>query len=169
MKRIRSGTAEKKWRHRFSHYKPMGILFRCSRAANSAVSGPSRPKFKLVRALMHVIITCKYEKDRMINRREKVETPFFSITTLWELSVAIETRVLIRSDPKPNAAFPPTQWCFRYNLFAINPLVSEIFMFESVNTRTHARTDRRTPARLVYYKLTSEPSAQVSQKTNKNK
>ena len=29
-------------------------------------------------------------------------------------------------------------------------------MFESVNTWTHART----PARLVYYKLTSEPSAQ---------
>ena len=26
MKRIRSRTAEKKWRHRFSHYKPMGIF-----------------------------------------------------------------------------------------------------------------------------------------------
>ena len=37
----------------------------------------------------------------------------FSIITLWELSVATETRVLIRSGPKPNAAFPPTQWCFR--------------------------------------------------------
>ena len=35
-------------------------------------------------------------------------------------------------------------------------------MFESVNTRTDARTDGRTPARPVYYKLTSEPSAQVS-------
>ena len=29
-----------------------------------------------VRALMHVIVTCKYEKDRMKNSREKVETPF---------------------------------------------------------------------------------------------
>ena len=76
MKRIRSRTAKKKWRHHFSHYKPMGIFFRRSRAANSAASGPSRPKFKLVQALMHVIITCKYEKDRMINSREKVETPF---------------------------------------------------------------------------------------------
>ena len=39
-------------------------------------------------------------------------------------------------------------------------------MFESVNARTHARTDGRTdaqtPARPVYYKLTNEPSAQVS-------
>ena len=26
MKRIRSRTAEKEWRHRFSHYKPMGIF-----------------------------------------------------------------------------------------------------------------------------------------------
>ena len=37
-------------------------------------------------------------------------------------------------------------------------------MFESVNTPTHARTDGRTPARPVYFKLTSEPSAQVSLK-----
>ena len=31
----------------------------------------------------------------------------FPIITLWELSVAMETRVLIRSGPKPNAANPP--------------------------------------------------------------
>ena len=87
MKRIRSRTAEKKWRHRFSHYKPMGIFSR-SMAANSAVGGPIRLKFKLVRALMHVIVTCKYEKERMKNRREKVETMFFPIITL---SVTMET------------------------------------------------------------------------------
>ena len=37
---------------------------------------------------MHVIITCKYEKDRIKNSREKVATPFFSIIAL---SVAMET------------------------------------------------------------------------------
>ena len=37
---------------------------------------------------MHAIITCKYEKDRIKNSREKVATPFFSIITL---SVAMET------------------------------------------------------------------------------
>ena len=37
---------------------------------------------------MHVIITCKYEKDRLKNSREKVATPFFSIITL---SVAMGT------------------------------------------------------------------------------
>ena len=43
-----------------------GDFFRISRAAFSAV-GPIKPKFELVRALMHVIITCKYEKDQMKN------------------------------------------------------------------------------------------------------
>ena len=45
--------------------------------ANSAVGGPIKLKFELVRALMHVIIACKYEKDQMTNSQEKVETPFF--------------------------------------------------------------------------------------------
>ena len=37
---------------------------------------------------MHVIVTCKYEKEQMKNSREKVKTPFFHITTL---SVTMET------------------------------------------------------------------------------
>ena len=45
---------------------------------------------------MHVIVTCKYEKDRIKNSREKVATLFSPIITLRELSVAMETRV---SDP----------------------------------------------------------------------
>ena len=32
--------------------------------------------FKLIQALMYVIITCKYEKDPIKNSREKVETSF---------------------------------------------------------------------------------------------
>ena len=77
MKRIRLRIAEKNWRHHFSHYKPMGIFFRLSRAANSAAGGPIKPKLELVRALMHVIIGSKYEKNQMKNSQEKVETPFF--------------------------------------------------------------------------------------------
>ena len=34
-------------------------------------------------------------------------------------------------------------------------------MFESVNTQLDARTDGRTPARPVYYKLTSERSGEL--------
>ena len=120
MKRIRLRTAEKKWRHGFSHsvvpdqiwsnfnliqalmyviitckyekdpikksrekvessFFPLlvyGDFFRPSREANSAVGGLIRPKFELVRALMHVTVACKYEKDWVKNSREKVETPF---------------------------------------------------------------------------------------------
>ena len=65
----------------------------------------------------------------------------FPIITLWELSVAMEARVLIRSYPKPNAINPPPEWCFWWNLKVIGQLVSEIFMFESVDARTHTRTD----------------------------
>ena len=61
IKRIQWRTAEKNRRPCFSHYKPI----RRSRAANSAVGGPIRPNFKLFRALMHVIITCKYKKEWM--------------------------------------------------------------------------------------------------------
>ena len=41
---------------------------------------------------MHVIVTCKYEKEWMKNSREKVETPCFPIITL---SVTMETNAWI--------------------------------------------------------------------------
>ena len=63
-------------------------FFRRSRAANSAVGGPIRPKFELVRVLMHVIVTCKYEKERMKNSRKKERHRFFFIKPL---SVTMET------------------------------------------------------------------------------
>ena len=47
-----------------------------SRAANSIVSGGIWPKFKLMQALMYVIVTCKYKKDPIKNSRENVMTPF---------------------------------------------------------------------------------------------
>ena len=60
----------------FSHYKSMWVFFRCSRAANSVVSGPIWPKFELVRDFLHVLVICKYKEDRIKSNREKVETSF---------------------------------------------------------------------------------------------
>ena len=54
---------------------------------------------------MYVIVTCKYEKDPIKNSQENVMTSLSPIITLWELSVDMETRDLILSEPKPNAAF----------------------------------------------------------------
>ena len=62
--------SEKKWKDQF---------FRRLRAANSEVRGRIWPNFKLIQALMYVIITCKYEKDPIKNNREKVATLFFKL------------------------------------------------------------------------------------------
>ena len=44
-----------------------GIFFRRSKAANSAVLGRIWPKFELVRDIMVVLVTCKYEEDPIKN------------------------------------------------------------------------------------------------------
>ena len=61
---------KKKWKHQF---------FRRLRAANSVVRGLIWPNFKLIQALMYVIITCKYEKDSIKNNWEKGATRFFKL------------------------------------------------------------------------------------------
>ena len=58
---------------------------------------------------MHVLVTCKYKKGSDQKQPRKGGDIIFPIISQWELSVAMETRVLIQSAPKPYAAFPPTQ------------------------------------------------------------
>ena len=76
----------------------------------------------------------------------------FPIVSLWDLSVAMETTILIQSAPKPNAINPPTQLWFTLNLIKIGLLASEIFFFEIVDgrrTTDDGRMDddgRRMPA-----------------------
>ena len=53
---------------------PLSVVGSGSRAANSIVSGGIWSKFKLIQAFMHVLITCKYEKDPIKNSRENVMT-----------------------------------------------------------------------------------------------
>ena len=54
-----------------------GNFFRRSRAANSVVGGPIWPKFEFIQDIMHVLITCKFEKDRINSNGEKVVTSIF--------------------------------------------------------------------------------------------
>ena len=37
------------------------------------------PNFKLIQAVMYVIVTCKYEMDLIKNSQEKMATPFFPL------------------------------------------------------------------------------------------
>ena len=47
------------------------------KAANSLVSGQIWPKFELIQDIMHVLITCKFEKDRINSNGEKVVSSIF--------------------------------------------------------------------------------------------
>ena len=58
-----------------SNYKSMGI-FRPSRAAYSAVLGRMWPKIVLVRDIIFVLITCKYEQDPNKNEGARMLTRF---------------------------------------------------------------------------------------------
>ena len=71
MKRILSKTAEKTWSLSFFPFKVYGIFFRRLKAANSVVGGQIWPKFELIQDIMHVLITCKFEKDRINSNGEK--------------------------------------------------------------------------------------------------
>ena len=109
MRMIESKMKELECSQDYSHYKSMGIFSRRSSAANSAVLGPIWPNFELVRDVMDVLVTRKYDEETVKNEGARVVTSFFPIITLWELSVAMETRVPIRYGQKPIAAFPPPQ------------------------------------------------------------
>ena len=68
----RSKMNELAWRHHFPIISLWDFFFfRRSRAANSLVSGPTWLKFELVRDFMHVLVTCKYKKDRFKSNRER--------------------------------------------------------------------------------------------------
>ena len=53
------------------------VFFRRSRATNSDVSGGILPKFKLIQALIVVLVTCKNEEDPIKNEGARVLTRFF--------------------------------------------------------------------------------------------
>ena len=55
-----------------------GDFSRRSRAANSAVLGPIWPNFELVRDVMDVLVTCKYEEDPIKNEGARVDTTLYS-------------------------------------------------------------------------------------------
>ena len=75
MRMIDSKMKELECSQDFSHYV-YGDFSRRSRAANSAVLGPIWPNFDLVRDVMDVLVTCKYEEDLIKNEGARVDTTF---------------------------------------------------------------------------------------------
>ena len=62
------------WLQRYSSSKVWNFCH--SRASNSKMSGLIRPKIKLDRAFMHVLVTSNFDDDSIKNERPSMETPF---------------------------------------------------------------------------------------------
>ena len=71
------------WRHHFSIIVYEKI-FQRSRAHNTKVTDPIRPEFKLVRDLMPVLVTSKFDEHPIKNERTSLESPFPHYS-IWEL------------------------------------------------------------------------------------
>ena len=67
MKKIRSKMKALEWTQHFSHYNSMVAM---------ETSGRIWSNFELIQALIHVLITCKYEKNPIKNSGENVMTSF---------------------------------------------------------------------------------------------
>ena len=61
------------WTQHFPHYNSMVAM---------ETSGRIWPNFELIQALIHVLITCKYEKN-LIKKRRKCDDIVFPIISLW--------------------------------------------------------------------------------------
>ena len=72
----------------------MGVFLRRSRAANSVVGGPIWPKFELIHNIMHVLVTDKFEKDRININGDYV------MTSVFRRSVAVNSVVSGGTCPK---------------------------------------------------------------------
>ena len=73
MKKIRSKMKALEWSQ---HYTS---IFQTTRADNSGVGGGIWPKFELIQAFMHALVTCKNEDDRYKNEGARVFTRFLPL------------------------------------------------------------------------------------------
>ena len=65
----------------FTRFLPLLVFrdfSRGSRAANSAVLGPIWPNFEVVRDVMDVLVTCKYEEYPIKNEGARLDTTLYS-------------------------------------------------------------------------------------------
>ena len=140
----------------------MGTFFIRSRADNSVVRGRIRPNFEHIHVLLHVIVTCKYEKDPIKNIRENVMTPFFPLKLYWSYLLPWKPEFLTDLHQNAMQPFPyPTdasdKICLRSACWPLR--YSCLKMVDDDRRTTTTTTDAGA---WIYYKLTFEPSTQVS-------
>ena len=160
MKRIQSKIAEKMWWHRFPHYKSMGFfsyaqgqLTLLSMVESGQISNSSKLScMSSLPASMKRIWSKAFEKTWW--RRFFHYNPMGAICCHGNQS----------SDPiwiKTYWSLSPTPMMLQIKFHSNRPTGCRDIHVRKCE-RTDGWTHTRTPARQVYYKLTNEPSAQVS-------
>ena len=108
MRMIESKMKELECSQDYSHYKSMWIFpdAQGQLTPQSLVRSGRIPNSSEMLWMFSLPASMKKIRSKMKALEWSQHLP---IITLWELSVAMDTRVPIRSGPKPNAAFPPSQ------------------------------------------------------------
>ena len=88
MVQINRNREKVRWQHHF---------FRRSRAGNSVISDWIWPNFKLIQALMYVIITCKYQKDLIKKKLSKSGNTVFPIISLCGFFLDTQGQLTLQS------------------------------------------------------------------------
>ena len=89
--------------------KKIFLCFAPSRPRGGACMDPRGMVGRIYKEDHYTLLHTKYERSGTCGFNEEDFFYVFPIVSLWELSVAMETRVLILPGPKPNATFPPPQ------------------------------------------------------------
>ena len=108
MKMIHTKMKELESSQDFSHYKSMGIFQDPQGQLTLQPLVESGPNSNLSEILWLSSLPASMKKIRS-KMKPLGWSQLFPIITLWELSVAMETKVPIQSGQKPIAAFPPAQ------------------------------------------------------------
>ena len=85
------------------------LCFAQSRPRGGACMDPRGTVGRIYKDDHYTLLHTKYERSGTCGFGEEDFFNVFPIVSLWELSVAMETRVPIRPGPKPKATFPPPQ------------------------------------------------------------
>ena len=129
-----------------------------SRAGNSQANSWIGAKIEHVSDFMSLLVICKFDEASIKDQKWSCYhlDNIFHILRLWYILVAMETKVLTRSAPKPNTAKSPPQWWYLWNLIKTGRWP---WRYSCTEVWTHAGTDKWA---LLYYKLTLRVFKQVS-------
>ena len=119
------------------HSRAQVNFFQRSRACNSETLGPILPKFELGRDWLSSLPASM--KKILLKWPRKVGDTVFPIISQWDLSVAIETRVLGWPASNLYVGNPPLKQCYTWSFVEIGWLMSEIFLLQSVNDASRSK------------------------------